>query len=91
MHFQFERVNLGNGRTLEIWNTSDSERFYLSHAAIVVYDITQRRSVEKAKELVDEFAEQTRPGAFVALVGNKADLESRREVTFKVQYRSKVS
>ena len=49
-----------------------------------MYDITQRRSFEEAKELVDEFTQQASPGAFVALVGNKADLESRREVSFKV-------
>ena len=49
-----------------------------------MYDITQRRSFEQAKELVDECAQQASPGVFVALVGNKADLESTREVSFKV-------
>ena len=34
--------------------------------------------------LVYAFTREARPGAFVALVGNKADLESRREVSFKV-------
>ena len=51
---------------------------------IVVYDITQRDSFADAKTLVYEFTRKTRPGAFVALVGNKADLEGRREVSFKV-------
>ena len=54
------------------------------HAFIVVYDITQRHSFAVAKRLVDDFTKEARPGAFVALVGNKADLESRREVSFKV-------
>ena len=70
--------------TLVIWDASGFNLFYREHASIVVHDITQRRSLEEAKELVDEFARQTRPGAFVALVGNTADLESRREVSFKV-------
>ena len=54
------------------------------HAFIVVYDITQRHTFAVAKKLVDDFTKEARPGAFVALVGNKADLESRREVSFKV-------
>ena len=52
--------------------------------SIVVYDITQRYSLEDAMLLVNEFTREARPGAFVALVGNKADLESRRKVSFKV-------
>ena len=35
-------------------------------------------------KLVYAFTQEARPGAFVALVGNKADLKSRREVSFKV-------
>ena len=54
------------------------------HAFIVVYDITQRHTFAVAKRLVDDFTKEARPGAFVALVGNKADLESKREVSFKV-------
>ena len=54
------------------------------NVSIVVYDITQRHSFEKAMTLVYAFTREARPGAFVALVGNKADLESRREVSFEV-------
>ena len=67
-----------------MWDISVSRSFLAKGNVLVVYDITQRHSFEKAKELVDEFAQRARPGAFVALVGNKADLESRREVSFKV-------
>ena len=49
-----------------------------------MYDITQRDSFEDEMMLVYAFTREARPGAFVALVGNKADLESRREVSFKV-------
>ena len=78
---------------LAITNPSGEEGFQTTryngnydsnHAAIVVYDITKRCSFEEAKMLVDGCTDFTRPGAFVALVGNKADLESRREVSFKV-------
>ena len=67
-----------------IENTSALIKCHQVHASIVVYDITQRRSFAEAKELVDEFTQEARPGAFVVLVGNKADLKSRREVSFKV-------
>ena len=70
--------------TLVMWDVSVSDFFFGKTRALVVYDITQRRSFEKAKKLVDEFAQRAWPDAFVALVGNKADLESRREVSFKV-------
>ena len=68
--------------TLEIWD--NYSLFFLVQTAIVVYDITQRHSFEEAKELVDKFVQQAKPGVFVAFVGNKADLESRRQVSFKV-------
>ena len=55
-----------------------------THALIAVYDITKKRSFAEAKKLVDEFAQRAGLNAFVALVGNKADLESRREVSFEI-------
>ena len=54
------------------------------NVSIVVYDITQRKTFEYAMTSVYAFTREARPGAFVALVGNKADLESRREVSFEV-------
>ena len=62
--------------------------FRPEYAPIVVYDITQRRSYEKAKELVHLLTLSNSPWTyspvFGALVGNKADLEDRREVSFEV-------
>ena len=54
------------------------------YALIVVYDITQRRSFEKAKELIHKHNPRARQLVFGALVGNKVDLEDRREVSFEV-------
>ena len=59
------------------------------YAPIVVYDITQRRSYEKAKELVHWLSSPSNYSwayspVFGALVGNKADLEDRRKVSFEV-------
>ena len=60
--------------------------YHPEHAAIVVYDITKRRSFEEAKKFVDGLALQVWPWpcVFVALVGNKVDFEFSREVSFKV-------
>ena len=76
---------------LEIWNPSALRKprnmdltYQRVHVFMVMYDITQRRSFAEAKKLVDAFTRKARPGAFVVLVGNKTDLESRREVSLKV-------
>ena len=75
---------LRRDRDIDLIRYIGEERVHPIHAFIVVYDITQRHSFAVAKRLVDDFTKEARPGAFVALVGNKADLESRREVSFKV-------
>ena len=58
--------------------------YHSINAFIVVYDITERYSFAEAQKLVGEFTREARPGTFVALVGNKADLERHREVSFEV-------
>ena len=74
-----------------VWNSFCYEPFELVprgvpqfNAAIVVYSITHRHSFEAAKWVIDAFMPEDRRGAFVALVGDDADLESKREVSFKV-------
>lgn len=76
---------------LEVWNSCPYEPFeplppgvYKFNAAIVVYSITHRRSFEEAKGVCKDFTGRAKPGAFVALVGDSADLESEREVSFEV-------
>ncbi|KAG5513487.1 hypothetical protein PMAC_000919 [Pneumocystis sp. 'macacae'] len=48
--------------------------------AIVVYDITQLESLDKAKSWVKELHRQACGNIVIALAGNKADLASRRAV-----------
>lgn len=54
------------------------------HAVIVVYDITNEGSLEKAKFWVEKLKEIGSPIFFKALAGNKADFVSKRMVTYKV-------
>ena len=75
-----------------IWDTagveySDRVNFMLcdrAHAIIVVYDITQAHSFERAKNFVRKIQEKAIPNILLALVGTKADLEANRKVKREV-------
>ncbi|KAK1810609.1 GTP-binding protein of the rab/ypt [Friedmanniomyces endolithicus] len=66
----------------EIWDTAGQERYkslapmYYRNAncAVVVYDITQASSLDKAKSWVKELQRQANENIIIALAGNKADL-----------------
>jgi len=72
----------------EIWDTAGQERYRSlapmyyrgAQAAIVVYDITNVETFEKAKEWIKELQRQASPSIIIALAGNKADLSSKRKV-----------
>jgi len=52
-----------------------------ANCAVVVYDITQAASLEKARTWIRELQRQADPSIVIALCGNKADLAARRQVT----------
>ena len=89
-----KKVNLEDGTQvkLDIWDTAgvpifdscSSRLCYGAHAIIVVYDITCEPSFEKAKNWVRKIQEMAIPKIFMALVGNKADLEANRKVKREV-------
>ncbi|KAG0045405.1 GTP-binding protein of the rab/ypt [Gryganskiella cystojenkinii] len=72
----------------EIWDTAGQERYkslapmYYRNAncAVVVYDITQSSSLDKAKSWVKELQRQADPNIVIALAGNKSDLSARRVI-----------
>ncbi|KAG0002790.1 GTP-binding protein of the rab/ypt [Modicella reniformis] len=72
----------------EIWDTAGQERYkslapmYYRNAncAVVVYDITQSSSLDKAKSWVKELQRQADPNIVIALAGNKNDLSARRAI-----------
>lgn len=73
----------------EIWDTAGQERYaalaplYYRGAAVAViaYDITSPESFSKAQYWVKELQKHGSPDIVMALVGNKADLQEKREVT----------
>ncbi|KZV69747.1 ras-domain-containing protein [Peniophora sp. CONT] len=89
--FLTQTVSLDDGTTVkfEIWDTAGQERYkslapmYYRNAncAVVVYDITQAASLEKARNWIRELQRQADPSIVIALCGNKADLAARRQVS----------
>ncbi|KAG1474431.1 hypothetical protein G6F56_000364 [Rhizopus delemar] len=77
----------------EIWDTAGQERYkslapmYYRNAncAVVVYDITQASSLDKAKAWVNELQRQADPNIVIALAGNKSDLGARRAIETKAK------
>ena len=73
---------------LECWDTAGQERYSSlsllyyrnSGAAIIIYDITNFESFEKAKLWVDEI-KNFNSKIYIAFVGNKSDLEDKRVVS----------
>ena len=54
-----------------------------AQAAIVVYDITNPDTFERAKTWVKELQRQARADIVIALAGNKSDLANRRMVEYE--------
>ncbi|KAF4573390.1 GTP-binding protein of the rab/ypt [Pleurotus pulmonarius] len=87
--FLTQTVTLEDQTTVkfEIWDTAGQERYkapmYYRNAncAVVVYDITQSASLEKARTWIRELQRQADPSIVIALCGNKTDLAARRQVT----------
>lgn len=52
-----------------------------ANCAVVVYDITQSASLEKARTWIRELQRQADPSIVIALCGNKLDLSARRQVS----------
>ncbi|GAB5363216.1 hypothetical protein AAMO2058_000864600 [Amorphochlora amoebiformis] len=72
----------------EIWDTAGQERYHSlapmyyrgASAAIIVYDITNQPTLQRAKAWVKELQRQGNPNIVIVLAGNKVDLAGRREV-----------
>lgn len=78
--------------TFNIWDTAGQERYRSlgpiyyrgSNAAILVYDITNDESFENIESWIYNLKTILGSDIVIALVGNKSDLEHRRNVDYKV-------
>ncbi|XP_042066379.1 ras-related protein RABF2b-like [Salvia splendens] len=72
----------------EIWDTAGQERYHSlapmyyrgAAAAIIVYDVTNQASFDRAKKWVEELKAQGNPNMVMALAGNKSDLLDAKKV-----------
>eukprot|EP00931_Biecheleriopsis_adriatica_P054606 TRINITY_DN32148_c0_g1_i1.p1 TRINITY_DN32148_c0_g1~~TRINITY_DN32148_c0_g1_i1.p1 ORF type:complete len:215 (+),score=36.42 TRINITY_DN32148_c0_g1_i1:32-646(+) len=76
---------------LHIWDTAGLENFkaltrsYYRGAtgAVLVYDITSRPTFQHVAGWLEQARQNANPGLVVMLVGNKQDLQNRRQVTYE--------
>ncbi|CAO3627996.1 unnamed protein product [Mucor fragilis] len=74
---------------LQLWDTAGQERFrslipsYIrdSSVAVIVYDISNKESFLNTSKWIDDVRAERGNEAIVVLVGNKTDLNEKREVT----------
>eukprot|EP01080_Neovahlkampfia_damariscottae_P004056 gene4056-7345_t len=74
---------------LQLWDTAGQERFrslipsYIrdSSIAIVVYDITSRKSFDNVDKWLMDIRSERGDDIVIMMVGNKSDLSEKREVT----------
>lgn len=80
---------------LQLWDTAGQENFKSitrtyykgSVAAIIVYDITSRKSFDNLENWINDVKEIAHDNVSLALVGNKIDLEREREVSYQEGYK----
>ncbi|OBZ86443.1 Ras-related protein Rab6 [Choanephora cucurbitarum] len=74
---------------LQLWDTAGQERFrslipsYIrdSSVAVIVYDISNRQSFMNTSKWIDDVRAERGEEVIIVLVGNKSDLNDKREVT----------
>jgi len=74
---------------LQLWDTAGQERFSTLipsnnrdySVAVVVYDITNKKTFENTRKWVDDVRGERGNDVIIVLVGNKTDLNDKREVT----------
>uniref|UniRef100_A0A674N660 RAB6B, member RAS oncogene family b n=1 Tax=Takifugu rubripes TaxID=31033 RepID=A0A674N660_TAKRU len=76
---------------LQLWDTAGQERFrslipsYIrdSTVAVVVYDITNVNSFQQTSKWIDDVRTERGSDVIIMLVGNKTDLEEKRQITIE--------
>lgn len=85
-------INVDNKKIkIQIWDTAGQEMFksisrsyYRSTAvALLVYDITNRKTFENLEKWLEEIREFTGSDIVIVLVGNKIDLLEERQVSYE--------
>ena len=87
--FKLKNIEIDNRKIkLQIWDTAGQERFRTittsyykgAQAIVVVYDITEKESFDHVKNWMIDVDKFAKSGVLRVLVGNKCDLEHKRQV-----------
>jgi len=86
--FQTKSIHTDNGFIvkMEFWDTAGQERYKAlapmyyrgAKAAFIVYDITNKDTLQKAKFWIGEVTRKGEPGCILVLLGNKLDIPNRQ-------------
>lgn len=76
---------------IQIWDTAGQERFRAvtrsyyrgASGALLVYDITRKPTFNRIQTWLTDARRLTSPNTVIFLIGNKADLEEQRDVTYE--------
>ena len=88
--FKIKTIEIdGKKVKLQIWDTAGQERFknitssYYrgAHGVIVAYDVTDKKSYQDIHTWMGEVEKHASPNITRVLVGNKSDLEEKRDVS----------
>ncbi|XP_076860984.1 ras-related protein Rab-19 isoform X1 [Brachyhypopomus gauderio] len=90
--FTVRTLNIEGKRVkMQVWDTAGQERFrtitqsyYRSaHGAMIAYDITRKATFDSVPQWIHEVEKYGATNVLLALIGNKCDLESERQVQFE--------
>ncbi len=92
VEFGAKNIDIGNKKfRIQVWDTAGQENYrsitraYYKNSvcAIVVYDISKKESFANISSWIEDCMDQTPKTIRIVLVGNKSDLEDKREVTIE--------
>ena len=92
VEFGAKNVEIGDKSfRIQIWDTAGQENYrsitraYYKNSvcALVVYDISNKESFNNISTWIEDCKNQSPKTIYMILVGNKCDLEERREVTYE--------
>ena len=92
VEFGAKNLNIGDKLyRVQIWDTAGQESFrsitraYYKNSvcALIVYDISKKDSFNNVSIWIEDCKNQSPKTIYMILVGNKSDLEDRREVSFE--------
>mmetsp|Transcript_27802 Transcript_27802/g.38840 ORF Transcript_27802/g.38840 Transcript_27802/m.38840 type:complete len:193 (+) Transcript_27802:99-677(+) len=80
---------LGRPTKVRVWDTAGQEQFRTitrnyyrgAQGVLLVYDITNKDSFKHVSKWIKDVENYAEPGVSVVLLGNKCDLEDKRQVT----------